>query len=251
MEVIMRKNVTIILAGGEGKRFKSNIPKQFLKLSGKTVIEHTIDIFEKHELIDEIYVVINPLYYNFMVETLKRSAYTKVKKLLKGGGTRQESSKVGVFACNEDVDKVLIHEAIRPFVSHKIISEVVKKLDTYPAVDVAIPTTDAIIKVSMEKKIIMDVPDRKSLMRGQTPQGFKLKVIKKAHELADKEGLVESAEDCSLVLRYNIGEIYVINGDPSNIKLTYLEDVYLAERLFQLRNVNIDNLDVKRKNSTS
>jgi len=247
----MRKNVAIILAGGEGKRLKSNIPKQFLKLSGKTVIEHTIDIFEKHELIDEIYIIINPLYYSFMVETLRRSAYTKVKKLLKGGGTRQESSKVGVFACNEDVDKVLIHEAIRPFVSHKIISEVVKKLDTYPAVDVAIPTTDTIIKVSREKKIIMDIPDRKSLMRGQTPQGFKLKVIKKAHELADKEGLVESAEDCSLVLRYNIGEIYVINGDPSNIKLTYLEDVYLAERLFQLRNVNIDNLDVKRKNSTS
>jgi len=251
MEVIMRKNVAIILAGGQGERCKSNIPKQFLKLSGKTVIEHTIDVFEKHELIDEIYVVINPLYSSFMVETLRRSAYTKVKKLLKGGGTRQESSRVGVFACNEDVDKVLIHEATRPFVSHKIISEVVKKLDTYPAVNVAIPTTDAIIKVSMEKKIIMDVPDKKSLMRGQTPQGFKLKVIKKAHELADKEGLVESAEDCSLVLRYNIGEIYVINGDPSNIKLTYLEDVYLAERLFQLRRLNIDNLDVKRKNSTS
>ncbi len=247
----MRKNVAIILAGGEGERFKSNIPKQFLKLSGKTVIERTIDIFEKHELIDEIYVVINPLYYSFMVEMLRRSAYTKVKKLLKGGGSRQESSKVGVFACNEDVDKVLIHEVIRPFVSHKIISEVVKKLDTYSAVDVAIPTTDAIIKVSMEKKIIMDIPDRKSLMRGQTPQGFKLKVIKKAHELAVKEGLVESVDDCSLVLRYNIGEIYVVNGDPSSIKLTYREDIYLAERLFQLRRLNIDNLDVKRKNSTS
>ena len=251
MEVIMRKNVAIILAGGEGERFKSNIPKQFLKLSGKTVIERTIDIFEKHELIDEIYVVINPLHYSFMVETLRRSAYTKVKKLLKGGGTRQESSKVGVFACNEDVDKVLIHEVIRPFVSHKIISEVVKKLDTYSAVDVAIPTTDTIIKVSMEKKIIMDIPDRKSLMRGQTPQGFKLKVIKKAHELAVKEGLVESVDDCSLVLRYNIGNIYVVNGDPSSIKLTYREDIYLAERLFQLRRLNIDNLDVKRKNSTS
>jgi len=247
----MRKNVAIILAGGEGERLKSNIPKQFLKLSGKTVIECTIDIFEKHELIDEIYVVINPLHYSFMVETLRRSAYTKVKKLLKGGGSRQESSKVGVFACNEDVDKVLIHEVIRPFVSHKIISEVVKKLDTYPAVDVAIPTTDTIIKVSMEKKIIMDIPDRKSLMRGQTPQGFKLKVIKKAHELTVKEGLVESVDDCSLVLRYNIGNIYVVNGDPSGIKLTYREDIYLAERLFQLRRLNIDNLDVKRKNSTS
>ena len=247
----MRKNVAIILAGGEGKRFKSEIPKQFLKLSGRTVIEHIIDIFEKHELIDEIYVVINPLYHSFMVETLAKSAYTKVKKLLKGGRSRQESSKVGVFACNEDVDKVLIHEAIRPFVSHKIISEVVKKLDTYPAVNVAIPTTDAIIKVSMEKKIIMDVPDKKSLMRGQTPQGFKLKVIKKAHELAVKEGLVESVDDCSLVLRYNIGNIYVVNGDPSSIKLTYREDIYLAERLFQLRRLNIDNLGAKRKNSTS
>ena len=247
----MRKNVTIILAAGEGKRFKSNTPKQFLKLSGKTVIEHTIDVFEKHELIDEIYIVINPLYYSFMIETLGRSAYAKVKKLLKGGRTRQESSRIGVFACSEDVNKVLIHDAIRPFLSYKIISEVVKKLDTYPAVDVAIPTADTIIKVSTEKKVIMDVPDRRSLMRGQTPQGFKLKVIKKAHELADKEGLIESVDDCSLVLRYNMGNIYVIRGEPSNIKLTYLEDVYLAERLFQLRSVNVDDLNVKRKNSTS
>jgi len=84
-------------------------------------------------------------------------------------------------------------------------------------------------------------------MRGQTPQGFKLKVIKKAHELADKEGLIESFDDCSLVLRYNMGNIYVINGAPSNIKLTYPEDVYLAERLFQLRNINIDNLDAKKE----
>jgi len=242
----MRKNVAIILAGGEGKRFRNNTPKQFLKLSGKTVIEHTIDVFEKHELIDGIYVVINPLYYNFMVKILRENTYTKVEKLLKGGRTRQESSKIGVFACSEDVDKVLIHD-VRPFISHKVISEVVKKLDIYPAVDVAIPPTDTIIKVSTEKKIITDIPDRNFLMRGQTPQGFKLKIIKKAHELADKEGLIKSFDDCSLVLRYNMGNIYIINGAPSNIKLTHPEDIYLAERLFQVRNINIDNLDVKKK----
>jgi 2-C-methyl-D-erythritol 4-phosphate cytidylyltransferase len=244
----MRKNVAIILAGGQGERFKGDIPKQFLKLSGKTVIEHTIDVFEKHELIDEIYIVVNSVYYYFVEEVLKNNKCVKVNKILNGGSSRQESSKIGLLACdNEEVDKVIIHEAIRPFITSKIISEIINKLDKYLAVDVAIPTADTIIKISAKRKVINSIPERRLLMRGQTPQGFKLKIIKKAHELADREGVIKSVDDCSLVLKYNLGDIYVVDGSTFNIKITYPEDIYLAEKLFQLRSLKMEDLINKRR----
>lgn len=244
----MKKTVAIILAAGQGERFKDDIPKQFLKLSGKTVIEHTIDVFEKHKLIDEIYVVVNSAYYYFVKEVLKNNKYVKVNKILNGGSSRQESSKIGLFACdNKEVDKVIIHDAIRPFITSKIISEIINKLDKYLAVDVAIPTADTIIKISEKRKVINSIPERRLLMRGQTPQGFKLKIIKKAHEVADREGIIKSVDDCSLVLRYNLGDIYVVNGSTFNIKITYPEDIYLAEKLFQLRSLRIEDLINKER----
>jgi len=240
----MGKNVAIILAGGQGERFKSDIPKQFLKLSGKSVIEHTLDIFEKHPLIDEIYIVVNPQYYSLMIEFLRRGTYKKVTKVLKGGKTRQESSKIGVYACDEATEKVLLHDAIRPFTSHRIISEVIRKLDSYSAVDVAIPTADTIIRISPKERVIADIPHRKSLMRGQTPQGFKLQTIKKAHEFAARDGIVNAVDDCSLILQYRLDPIYVIDGSPYNLKLTYITDFYLAERLFQVRTMNITDSSI-------
>jgi len=234
----MNKTAAIILAGGKGERFGDKKPKQFAKIAGKTIIEHTIDKFEVHPLIDEIYIVVNPYYYDLMVEVIKKNQYTKVKKILYGGATRQESSRIGVYALEDDIKKVLIHDAVRPFIKSNIITDIVEKLDDHLAIDVAIPTADTIIKID-DGHYISEIPDRKYLLRGQTPQGFRRDIIYKAHKLAEREGFEEATDDCSLIIRYNLGKVYVIDGEELNIKVTYSHDVYIADRVFQLNRLNI------------
>ncbi|MEM3615529.1 MAG: 2-C-methyl-D-erythritol 4-phosphate cytidylyltransferase [Nitrososphaerales archaeon] len=234
----MGKTLVIILAGGRGERFKDEFPKQFVKLAGKPIICHTIEKFEKHPLIDEIYLIVPEKFYYYTLELLKVKGYEKVTKILIGGKTRQESSRIGVFAASENkIENVLIHDAVRPFVSEEIITNVIKALEKYKAVDVAIPVTDTVIEV--KDRIIVDIPRRDILYRGQTPQGFKLEIIKKAHELASRDNITNASDDCSLVLRYNLAEIYMVDGSEYNIKITYPLDLNIADKIFQLNYVKV------------
>jgi len=232
------KNVAVILAGGQGVRCDYELPKQFVKVAGKPIIVHTIEVFERHPLIDEVYIIVFGNYSWMIEEIVQQNGYKKVRKILKGGKTRQESSLIGILACDDNVKKILLHDAVRPFVSEDIISEVLTRLDKYPAVDVGIPVSDTIIKV-LEDRIIADIPERKYLWRGQTPQGFRLSVIKKAHLLAEKEGVKAATDDCSLVLKYNLGDIFVVDGSEHNIKVTYPLDISIADKIFQIHNEKI------------
>ena len=225
------KNYGIILASGVGNRYGSNIPKQFVKIAGKTVFEHTIEVFEKAKEIDEIIVVITPDYRHFAEELILKNCYKKITKLLNGGETRKESSSIGIGSINENEANVIIHDCARPFLSQRIIKDCVKALEKYNAVDVAIPSADTIIKV--KDKVIENIPERKHLMRGQTPQCFKLSTIKKAHELS--KGDSNFTDDCGLVVKYGLGDVYVVDGEGENIKITYPEDIFMADRLFQIR----------------
>lgn len=229
----MKKVAAIIVAGGNGNRFKSEIPKQFMKLGDRYIIEYSITTFEKHLSIDDIYIVVIKEYCDLTKDLVHRNNYGKVRKILKGGQTRQESSKIGVFACNDDIEKVLIHDASRPFVSENIITNVILALDNYVAVDVAIPSADTIIEVRSNDKTITNIPPRKYLMRTQTPQGFLLELIKKAHSLAERNGF-EATEDCSLILKYDLGSIYVVDGSSYNTKITYPIDIHLANKVLEL-----------------
>jgi len=143
----------------------------------------------------------------------------------------------------------LIHDAVRPLISHKIIDDVINALQKYDAVDVAIPSTDTIIKVDEKLKII-EIPDRSKYWRGQTPQGFKLGLIKKAHNLAKKDNFTKVTDDCGLIIHYKLSDVYVVKGEEENIKITYPIDLYLADKLFQLKTIknleeNIENLKNK------
>lgn len=226
----MVRTAAIILGGGLGERFRDEIPKQFVRLAGKMVIEHTVDTFEKHPLIDKIYLVVYPSYFRVVKEAFKGTR--KVKKIVKGGRTRQESAMRGILACPSSIDNVLIHDAVRPFVSPMTISEVIGKLRKYPAVDVAIPSSDTLI--GKDGSIITDIPTRAKYWRGQTPQGFHLGVIKKAHQLAKSRGVVVT-DDCSLVHKFKLGKIYIVEGKPENLKITYPLDIFMADKIFQER----------------
>ncbi|MGE4552747.1 MAG: 2-C-methyl-D-erythritol 4-phosphate cytidylyltransferase [Desulfovibrionaceae bacterium] len=233
------KVYAIILAAGSGERMGFSIPKQFLKLAGRTVIEHTLAAFQAHPRIDEILIVVGPKERHLMEELLLKSPFPKVTKILNGGASRMESSRSGLDAVPEDDALVLLHDAVRPFLSRRIIDETIDALARHAAVDVAIPAVDTIIEVDRQD-FIADIPDRSRLRRGQTPQGFRAGVIREAHRRAAADPDCTVTDDCKLVLRYDLGDIYVVRGEEKNIKVTYPEDLFLADKIFQINTAEVD-----------
>ena len=216
------KNYAIILASGKGSRFGGDVPKQFIKINGKTILEHTIEVFEKSSDIDEIIVVITPEYHNLAQDILSENNYKKISKLLNGGKERKDSSYIGVSAIEDAEANVLIHDCARPFVSQEIISNCVKTLENNDACVVAIPSVDTIYKIEDNK--IKSIPKRSELMCAQTPQCFKLSLIKRAHELSKNDS--DFTDDCGLVVKYNLSDIHIVQGSSENIKITYKSDIH-------------------------
>ena len=235
------KNVAIILAGGVGRRTGLSIPKQFLKMAGRTIIEHSVEAFEHHENIDEIAIVVNPMFFHRVEEMIAKNHWKKVKKVLNGGNERYESSLSAIRAYEKDAEKVnlIFHDAVRPLVSARIITDVCALLQEKKAVDVVVPAVDTIVEVSDAKEVIKNIPNREYLRRGQTPQGFRLPVIKEAYEKALLDPNFQATDDCGIVVKY-MPEIKVdlVYGEECNVKLTNPEDIYLLDKLFQLKSTN-------------
>lgn len=239
-------NIAVILAGGKGSRLEKSLPKQFFKIAGKMVLEHAVDAFEKNESIDEIAVVVDE-HYIFMVEDMIiKNEWRKVKRILVGGKERFHSSHTAVNAYADFQESNLIfHDAARPLVSQRIITDVVTALDSYDAVDVAIPSADTIIEV--EESFIKAIPERNKMRRGQTPQGFKQKVIAQAYELAFLDKNFSATDDCGIIKKYlPAKKVVVVEGEEANMKLTYPEDTYILDKLFQLRSGELKNIELEK-----
>ena len=237
------KNIAVILAGGTGSRFGLDIPKQFAKVAGKTIIEHTIEVFQKHNLIDEICIVIKSEWIHKVEKIVLDKGYNKVKKILHGGDERKDSSLSAIesYSFEEDSDEynMIFHDAVRPFVTDAIIEKCIHALKNYSAIDVAIPATDTIIEV--HNSIIKNIPKRSDMMQGQTPQCFKLKTIRAAYDIAQKDPNLKATDDCGIVKKYLPDEeIYVVTGSIDNIKITYEQDIFLADKIFQLKKQKLD-----------
>lgn len=238
-----KRNIAVILAGGTGQRFGTDIPKQFMKVAGKTLMEHTLDIFQRSELIHEIAIVVHENFIRETEEIVNRNRYSKVKKVLIGGKDRNGSSLSAIKAYEgtnkyENI-RLIYHDAVRPFLSDRIINDVVEALNKYNAVDVAIPSTDTIIQVNKEN-IITSIPNRDMLRNGQTPQAFSLPTIRKAYEIAQNDPHFKATDDCGVVLKYLPDEpVYVVNGSENNIKVTYELDLFIADKLFQLQHIEL------------
>lgn len=239
------KNIAIILAGGVGNRLNANMPKQFLKLAGKTILEHTISTFQKNENIDEIAIISNKDYVHLVESMVIKNLFTKVKKILNGGQERYESTLVALNAYEEDDNNLLIHDAVRPLVDDRIINDTLKALEKYDAIDVAIPETDTIIEVDTTHNYINTIPDRNLLYKGQTPQAFKTHLLKKAYAIALQDPNFKTTDDCGVVKKYMPEvKIKVIRGENHNMKLTYKEDFFLLDKLFQVKGASLDNTEL-------
>lgn len=243
------RNVAVILAGGTGTRVGLSIPKQLIKIAGKTIIEHTIGVFQAAESIDEIIILMAPGHLDPVHAIVRDGAYPKVTQVLEGGATRNETTSRALEALGPDEVNVLFHDAVRPLVSQKIIADVVEALGTYEAVDTAIPSADTIVQVHEQSgeglDTIADVLRRDLLRRGQTPQAFRSSVIRRAYELAWQDPDFTATDDCTVVLRYCPDvPIAVVQGHERNMKVTEPIDVYIADKLFQLASAETpDELD--------
>lgn len=226
------KHIAIILAGGSGRRMGGALPKQFLKVNNRTILEYTIDNFERAECIDEIAIVTHPDYVNEMQEIIAANPWKKVANILLGGKERTDSTLSALRAYTTDDDRLLIHDGVRPLVSQSIITNVCSALAEFDAVNLAIPAVDTIIEV--KDGVMVAAPRRDLLRQVQTPQGFKRETLAKAYEQALADPNFMATDDCGVVFKYHPATaIKIVEGETSNIKITYKEDLEFLEKYLE------------------
>lgn len=227
-----RKNIAVVLAGGSGRRIGGDLPKQFLQVGGRRIIEYSIDAFEKNAGIDEIAVVVNKDFIPLMEEIKAANSWSKLKHILSGGKERYDSSLSAIRAYEDTDCNLIFHDAVRPMVSQRIISDVVSALDTYNSVAVAVPATDTIVRVDESGHMISEILQRQLLRCQQTPQAFRYETIEQAYKFALADPNFVATDDCGVVSRYLPNEkIFIVEGEDSNIKVTYPKDLSLLENL--------------------
>ncbi len=242
------KNIAVILAGGRGSRTGFSKPKQMMKLAGRPVLEHVARAFQANPSIHEILIVTNADCITDIEQTVINSRLNKVKSIINGGAERYDSSIAAIKAtkhyCKEFNVQLIFHDAVRPLLSQKIIDDVIDALRRYNAVDVVIKATDTIIVADPLTNTIASIPDRSLLRNGQTPQAFSHEIIELAYTKALQDPGFVTTDDCGVVLKYLPDEkIYLVDGEMSNMKLTYEEDLHILDKLCQLRSTLVDSKD--------
>ncbi|MES2199371.1 MAG: D-ribitol-5-phosphate cytidylyltransferase [Chlamydiota bacterium] len=225
------KIVAILLMGGQGERFNSPLPKQFHPIGGKPVFIHTLETFIKMNVFTKIILPCPTEWQETALTLISSLPYKEHIQVISGGSCRQESSYLSLLSCDGDTDYVVIHDAVRPFVSQKILQENIEQALLHGAVDTCIPSADTLVH-SLEGDWINNIPLRKEFLRGQTPQSFSFKLILEAHKKALTEKLENSSDDCSLVKSFG-HPVKIVMGSEHNIKITSELDLFLAERLLQ------------------
>lgn len=228
------KNIAVILAGGVGSRMGGSLPKQFLPLDGRTVIAHSIETFDRHPAIDEVAVVMHPDWRSQMESIAAAGGWTKLKKIIDGGSERYMSSINAVMAFIDEPDdtNLLLHDAARPWITAAVIDRVVEALQRHEAVGVAVPSTDTVWEVHPDfdaasiGRFVARIPERRLMWRAQTPQAFRLPLIRDAYQRALQDPQFQATDDCGVVRKYMPGtKITVVEGSEQNKKITYAEDI--------------------------
>jgi 2-C-methyl-D-erythritol 4-phosphate cytidylyltransferase len=233
--------IGVILAAGSGLRFGSDRPKQFHTLAGRMVVEYAIATFMSHSLIDEVIVVHAIGTEDKMNIIRKRFAGRKPLTFVKGGSTRQASTREVLRAVTAPArsTKILFHDAVRPFLSPDIIRKCIFALDSFDAVDTVLPTADTIVVLDEEGECLQSIPPRTRLRRGQTPQGFWLHQITEAYSNLTDTELARFTDDCGVLLsRFPDIKIATVDGQENNIKITTQLDMFMAEQLMYSGSTN-------------
>ncbi len=250
MDKTRDKTAAIVVAGGQGIRAgvdsASHLPKQYQLLAGKPVIAWSLETLLRHPNIDIVVPVIAKDALEIYSSTLNLLGHPKLREPIFGGATRQQSVRNGLAAfASKGVKNVLIHDAARPFVSTRIIDDILSALKTSAGAVTGIPQTDTLKQSSEDADIIEKNIDRRKIWSVQTPQGFDYDTINRLHE---KFKLMKLTDDTSLYEHAGL-PVALCTGDRRNFKITHPEDFELAELLMKKTNFEFrtgQGLDVHR-----
>lgn len=232
-------NYTGILAGGTGKRMgKTELPKQFLNLGEKPIIIHTIEQFLVNPNIYRIIVAVPENWKNYTIDMINKYENTDKIDVIVGGRTRNDTI---MNICNhiqtkydyEDEDILITHDAVRPFVTQRIINSNIEECKKYGATDTVIEATDTIVQVG-ENDIISNIPIRKYMYQGQTPQSFKIKELTEIYNSLSEEEKNILTDACKMYV-IKEKEVKIIKGELYNIKITTQYDLKLANIMMNIK----------------
>ncbi len=224
-----------VLAGGTGTRMGADLPKQFLEFAGKPVIIHTTAKFLIHEDIDKV-IVVTPQEWVSYTEDLLAGYFGDDSRIITaaGGETRNETLMNAIAAIEQDGglddDTIIVtHDAVRPFVTERMISENIRMAEEMGACETAFPATDTIVETE-DGKTVMAVPDRSRLWMVQTPQTFRAKKLRDLY-LSLTEEEKEVLTDAARIYIMKGRSVGIVRGESSNIKITYPDDIRIAEAI--------------------
>ena len=226
-------NVALIFAGGSGRRMNTaSRPKQFLMLHNKEIIVYTLEHFERHPEIDAICVVCIESWIDYLKKALKKNDITKVKWIVPGGETGQDSIYNGLAAIHADCPEdsiVLIHDGVRPLINEKLITDNIVSVKANGSAITVTPVIETVMLTSDDKKVYKSV-DRDRSCTAKAPQSFYLKDIWAAHEQARAEGIHDKIDSATMMSDYGHA-LYTVAGGPENIKITTPTDFYIFRAL--------------------
>lgn len=229
-----QKVIALLTAAGVGSRTNQDIPKQFFHINNKPLIIYTMEAFQNHPNVDEIIVVCLDGWHEILKAYAKQFNITKLKYVVSGGETGQESIYNGLKELEKHCDKddiVIVHDGNRALVSNEIISGALSTFYQYGSAVVAIPTTEVVF-VSDDKIKSTEEISRDKLVRTQTPHIYTLGKLLWAHDEAKKRNLPSTAASCSLMNK--LGETtYFSKGSEKNIKITTMDDLEIFKAILQ------------------
>lgn len=228
-----------VMAGGSGSRMGcTDIPKQFLTLGSKPILIHTVEKFFVHPEVDKIVIMCPRQWVGYTRELLKAHLPSSENRVYvaAGGKTRNDTLENAIdfiyegFAAAED-SILLTHDAVRPFVTHRIISENIAAAAKYGACNTVVPATDT-LAVSRDGSFIDEIPDRGLYFHGQTPQSFNLKALSNAlSSLTDCEK--SALTDACMIFSLKGSRVFMVRGETYNLKITWPDDLAVAEKLLE------------------
>ena len=231
-------NTALIFAGGAGRRMNSaGKPKQFLELHGKPIIIHTLEHFDRHPEIDAIAVVCIAGWIDYLRELLVRFHIKKVRWIVPGGETSQESTRAGLGIleanCDPEDTIVLIHDGVRPLITEKLISDNIAAVKRYGNAITAAPAIETIITVD-ENEDVTELIDRQACRLARAPQSFRLKDILAMHRRAMDDNYDKMIDSASLMIHYGV-KLHLVEGPAENIKITTPSDFYIFKAIQEAR----------------
>jgi 2-C-methyl-D-erythritol 4-phosphate cytidylyltransferase len=223
------RTVAIVPAAGTGNRMGGERSKQYLTLAGMPILVHTLKVFDECPLVDGLLVVVPSQDIEFVHDTvLEPWRLKKVAGVIAGGKERQDSVRAGVEALDRETDLVIVHDAVRPFITIELISQCIRAAREEGAITVGVPAKDTVKEVAPDGRVLRTC-DRSLMWLTQTPQAFRRNIIENAHRAAVRDGF-RGTDDTSLVERLGIA-VRMIRGEYSNIKITTPDDLILAETM--------------------